>query len=102
MSKPSSRPPILCTQRLDGLCSAAGQQILDAAAGKMPERLVFSTAAAAVRLAQRQAVPAEMMPERVLELVRATLKSLAQQSWKLDTVLLLNKHHREGGHEIGQ
>lgn len=101
MSKLSNRPPTLAARAFDDLQNAK-QQILDAAAGKLPERLVLATAAAALRVAQRQAVPAEVMPERVVELARETLKGLAQHQWRPDTILLLQKHHGKGRHGISQ
>jgi len=80
--------PILSAQALDGLQDAK-RQIMEAVTGKVPERLVLATAVAAVRLARWEAVPAEVLSARVLDLVRATLKASSQKSWKPDTGLLL-------------
>src|SRR5262245_13531111 len=90
MSKPSNRKPVLSLRALGGL-RAAKQEIMDAAVGKMPQGLMLATVAAVVHLARRAAVAEEVLSERVLELVRESLKCLAQQKWKLDTALLLKK-----------
>jgi hypothetical protein len=101
MSQPSNRRPILTPHAIKQLHQVR-QQILDAAASKLPERLVMVTAATAVRLARGEEVAAESMSERVIELARETLNQLAQQPWKPDTVLLLRKQSGEGRHGIRQ
>jgi hypothetical protein len=95
------RKAILTGQALQGL-QHVKQQIMAAAAGEVRERLVLATAQAAVQLARRERVPAAVMSKRALELARETLKQLAQQKWKPDTALLLQKRRKEGGHELGQ
>jgi hypothetical protein len=99
MSEPLQRKPILTAQAVGDLHKAK-RQILAATGGKVPEPLTLATAQAAVRLARQEAMPAEVLSERVLELVRQTLISLAQQKWKPDTALLLHKRRKEGGHEL--
>jgi hypothetical protein len=84
------RPPLLSPQALHGL-QQAKQQIIDAAVGRIPEPLVEATAEAAVRVARKEAVPAEIMSERALELARETLRGLAHEKWKPDTALKLRK-----------
>ena len=101
MSKPSKRQPLLTAERIADLRHAK-QQLVTAAAGKVPERLVLAAAVAAVRVARRQTLPAELVSERVVELARETLKSLALQPWKPGTVLLLKGHHGDGQHGITQ
>lgn len=88
MQNPLRRRPILNGQALDGLQDAK-QQIMETVTGTVPERLVRATTVAAVRLARWEAAPSEVLSARVLDLVRATLKSSAQKSWKPDTGLLL-------------
>src|SRR5262249_29832321 len=95
MSGPVQRKPILTAEALNGL-NHAKQEILDATVGTVPEPLVRLTVVAAGRLARRHAAR-EVLSERVLELVQASLLSLAQQKWKLDTALLLKR--RESDHE---
>ena len=90
MSEPLKRKPLLSAEAINGLCSAK-QQILDGAVGKMPERLVLATVAAAVRLAGREARPGEVLSDRVIELVRESLQAIAQHKWKPETALLLKK-----------
>lgn len=89
MTRPSRRPLVTAA----GLCDlqSAKQQLVDAAAGKMRERLVRATVAAAIQLARKEAAPADVLPRRVLVLVRQSLKALSQQPWKADTALLLKK-----------
>jgi hypothetical protein len=82
--------PLLTADALSDLHKAK-QQIVDAALGRVPEPLVLATAIAATRLARREATSREVLPERVVELVRETLKALAQQKWKPDTALLLKR-----------
>jgi hypothetical protein len=94
MCEPLQRKALLTAQAIKGLKNAK-QQIMAAAAGKVRERLVLATAQAAVRLARREAVPAEVISERALELARETLQQLAQQKWKPDTALLLQKRFGE-------
>jgi hypothetical protein len=75
----------------------------------MPDGLVLATVAAAVRLARREATPAEILSERALELVRESLQAIAQRKWKPETALLLRKSlaergcvkdRRKGGHGL--
>jgi hypothetical protein len=101
MSEPLQRKPILTAQAVGDL-HRAKRQIMAAVVGKVPEPLALATMQAALRLACDEAEPAEVLSERVLELVRQTLMSLAQQKWKPDTALLLHKHRKEGGHELTQ
>src|SRR5262249_47178775 len=82
------RERILTAQAINDLHSSK-QQILDATAGKLPERLVRSTAAAAARLARREASPADVLSQRVLLLVGTSLKAMARRQWKPDTALWL-------------
>jgi|SRR6516165_3790558 hypothetical protein len=90
------RKPIVADQAIKDL-RRAKLEIIDAALGKLPEQMVLATATAAVRLARRQASPQEVLSERVIHLVRATLKDLAQHKWKPDTALLLKR--RLSNHE---
>ena len=99
MSDPHQRQPVLTAEALQGL-QQAKEQIVHAAAGKLPEQLVLATVESVVRLARREAVPGKVLPERVAALVRSTLKALAQQPWKPDTALRLRKRGEEGGHGI--
>jgi hypothetical protein len=92
------RKPVLTSQALGGLRQAK-PQILDAAASRVPERLVLAAAVAAVRLARREAAPAEVLSERVIELVRDSLKALARGKWKPETALLLENHQSHKLHE---
>jgi len=94
MSNPTNRPLLQATA-LAGLRDAK-QQIVDAAAGRVAERLVRTTAVAAVRLALSQAVPVQMASPRALELMRETLKGLARQPWKPDTVVQLSQFRQKG------
>ena len=96
MSDSSTRKPLLNAAAMNDLHKAK-RQIMDAAHGKVPEQLMLATAIAAVRLARREASPAEVLSERVVELVRKTLKDLAQQKWKPDTALLLQNRQGEPG-----
>jgi hypothetical protein len=91
MRNPRPRQPLLSPQALQGLRHAK-QQIMDAAVGRIPERLVDATAEAAVCVARRKTVPAAVMPERALELAREILRGLAREKWKPDTALKLHKH----------
>jgi hypothetical protein len=91
MNDSSNRKPLLSAEALNNLHKAK-RQIVDAAHGKVPEHLVLATAVAAVRLARKEAVLTEVLSERVVELVRESLKALAQQKWKPETALLLKKH----------
>lgn len=101
MAKPLQREPILTAQALDGLLRDK-QHLLAAAAGQVPEQLVLATAAAAVRLARREAAPAEVLSERVVTLVRHSLRAIAQKKWKPDTALVLHRSRKEGGHGLPQ
>jgi len=67
---------------------------------KVPERLLEATAGAAVRLSQREAVPADGLSEHVLELVKETLKALNRQSGKPDTALWLCRRLGEDRHGL--
>jgi hypothetical protein len=60
-------------------------------AGKVPEQLVLATVAACVRLARRGAAPEEAQSERIVAMVGESMKSLAQESRKPNTTLLLHK-----------
>jgi hypothetical protein len=97
MSRPLSRKPILGHEALAALAGAR-QQLFDAASGNVPEPLARATLAVAVRLARREAAPADVLSAPVLQLVRHGLKALAQGQWKPATALLLLKHNKEGGH----
>src|SRR6516162_3809197 len=72
MCDPLQGKPLLSAEALDGLRHAR-RQIVDAAAGRLPDRLVRSTAAVAAQLARREATPAEVLPRRVRALVRLSL-----------------------------
>ena len=98
MSDPHQRP-VLTAEALQGL-QQAKEQIVDAAAGKLPEQLVLATVESVVRLGRREAALGKVLPARVAALVRTTLKALAQQPWKPDTALRLRKRGEEGGHEL--
>ena len=95
------RQPLLDPQALLGLHQCK-EQIVDAAVGRVPERLVNTTATAAVCLVRRQSVPAEVMSERALELARTILHGLARERWKPDTALQLRRRARGGGHELSE
>src|SRR5437016_1005913 len=95
------RQPILTAQALDGLRHAK-QQILDAAANQVPERLVLATVAVSLQLAQGQALPDKVLPARIAELVQASLVALAQQKWKPGTALKLERRRRGGRHGLSQ
>jgi hypothetical protein len=84
------RKPILTAQGVKDLHQVR-QQIIDAAVGKVPDRLLVATAVAAVRLARNEATPREVLSERVVELVQQSLKALAQRKWNPDTALMLHK-----------
>jgi hypothetical protein len=99
MNDLSNRKPLLTARGLADLQNAK-QQIVDAAAGKVPEGLVLATALAAVRLARREATPQEVLSERVVELVRQSLKALAQQKGKPETALLLQKRENHESHQL--
>ena len=90
----SNPKPILNARSLDGLRDAVG--------GKVPERLLLTTVSVAVRLARSKATPAEVLPERILELVRQTLKALPRHLGKPDTALWLHSRLGEGGHGLSQ
>lgn len=90
----ANRKPILNARSLDGL--------RDAVAGKVPEGLLMTTVGLAVRLARNEAAPAEVLPERILELVRQTLKGLPRHQGKPDTALWLHRRLGEGGHGLSQ
>jgi hypothetical protein len=96
MCTPRPRQPLLTPQALQGLRHAK-QQIVDAAVGRIPDRLVEATAEAAVCVARRETVPAAVMPERALELAREILRCLAREKWKLDTALKLHKRPGQPG-----
>jgi hypothetical protein len=93
------RRPILTAPVVDRLREAK-QQIVDAVAGRVPERLVLVTVAAAVSLARENATAADVLSERVLRLVQVSLKALGQKKWKPDTALLLHRGAKESGHEL--
>src|SRR5262249_47461363 len=94
-NQPMSKPkPILNARSLDCLRDAVG--------GKVPERLLLTTVGVAVRLARSKAISAEVLPERILELVRQTLKALPRQPGKPDTALWLHRRLEEGGHGLSQ
>jgi hypothetical protein len=99
MAEPSQHKPILTAQALDDLPKAK-RQILDTVASRLSERLVLATAVAAVRLAHRDAALPAVLSERVAELVRATLMDLAQQKWKPDTALKLQRPAPGGSHGL--
>jgi hypothetical protein len=99
MTDPTKAEPLLTAQAIGSLQSAK-QQLVDAAAGKIPERLVLATVEAVVRLARKEAA-GEVLSERVLELVRRSLTALGRQKWKPDTALLL-KRREEGGHGLSR
>ena len=84
-ARPKSVMPAAALENL----GAVRQQILDAAAGRMPERLVQVTMALAVRAARDDTGLTEALPDGVGDLVRDMLLDLAQQKWKPDTVLKL-------------
>jgi len=94
MSDSSQRKPLLNLAAMKDL-SEAKRQILDAAHGRVPEPLLLATALAAVRLSRREAALADVLSERVVELVRESLKAIAQQKWKPDTALMLHKRRGE-------
>src|SRR5262245_52651191 len=89
MPEPIKRQPLLTAQVISNLHKAK-RQIVDAAHGRVPEHLVIATMDAVERLG-RQEDPDKVLPEQVLALVRASLKALAQQKWKPETALLLQK-----------
>ena len=66
------------------------QQIRDAAAGKLPERLCQATVQGVLCLV-RQEPAQEVLTRRVLDLAREVLRGLAQRKWNTDTALLLRK-----------
>jgi hypothetical protein len=99
MSDQISRKPILSARAVQDL-QKVKEQFADGVPGKVPERLVLATLDAAVRLARNEATAPEVLSERVLELVRESLMALAQQKWKPDTALVLQKRAREGRHEL--
>jgi hypothetical protein len=101
MSEPLPRKPLLTAEALNDL-QHAKRELMNAAVGKMPEQLVLVTAAAAVRLARREATPREVLSARIVELVRQTMKAMAREKWKPDTALLLQKRRKEGGDELAQ
>jgi len=96
MTKPSHRKPLLTAQAINELQNAK-RQIMAGAVGRVPEPLLLATAQAAVRLARGQARPSDVLSERVVALVRRSLKALAQQKWTPDTALSLDKCRKEGG-----
>src|SRR5262249_15412446 len=91
-----SQKPLMTSAGLRELLQAK-QQILDAVAGTLPERLVQDTVLVVRRLARREATTAEVLSDRVCALVRESLKSLRQRTWKPDTALRL-RDRGEGGH----
>jgi hypothetical protein len=95
------RQPVLTTSALEALRHVR-PQLLDAAAGRMSERLVLVTVGAAVRLARREAQPGEVLPKRVVDLVCESLKDLAHKKWKPDTMLSLDRRHGKGRHGLSQ
>ena len=95
MLDPSMGRPLLCLHALKELRHAK-QQLMDAAAGKVREGLVRGTVAAAVHMARQE----EALPQRIVELVRDSLKSIAQNKWKLDTALFLQNRNEEDWHGI--
>jgi len=100
MSAPSKGQPILAAGAFNDL-QKAKREILEAVVGKVPDSLLLATALAAVRLARRQAAPGEVLSDRVLDLVRESLKGLSQPNWKPETALLLKKRLGER-HGISQ
>jgi hypothetical protein len=94
MPDPLKQQPLLSAEAMGGLHKAK-RQIMDAAQARVPERLLLATATAAVLLARKEATPREVLSARVVELVRESLKALAQQRWKPDTALLLKKRQGE-------
>jgi hypothetical protein len=101
MPKQLQRQPLLKAQAVSDLRHAK-QEILEAVAGKVPERLVLATVGAALRLARREATPAEVLSKRVCGLVRDSLMALAQEKWKPDTALVLLRRLGEGRHGLTQ
>jgi hypothetical protein len=81
------KQPILDVAAMARLAEAR-QQILEATADRIPERLLWETVAVALELVQHEAIET-VLPERVAKLVRASLAALAQQKWKPDTALRL-------------
>jgi hypothetical protein len=94
MSDQISRKPILSARAVQDL-QKVKEQFADGVTGKVPERLVLAALDAAVRLARP-----EVLSERVHEFVRESLMALAQQKWKPDTALVLQKRARGGSHEL--
>jgi hypothetical protein len=78
------------------------RQILDAAAGRLPEHLVRTTARVVAQLTRREAPLAEIVSERVCELVRQSLKGLRRREGKPDTALWLHRRLGEGRHGLSQ
>jgi len=96
-----SRKSLITADRLRDLLSAK-EQVIQAVAGKVPERLVMATAAVAVLQAEAEGAAADRLPERILQLVRASLNALAQHPWKADTALLLEKRLGGGDHGLSR
>jgi len=92
----------MVTAQAVGELRQAKQQIMASVTGRVPGCLALATVQAAVRLARREAAPAEVLSERVVELVRQSLAALAQTKWKLDTALLLQQRRKEGGRDLPQ
>ena len=101
MAKAMHHKPILTAQAL-GKLRQAKEQILDATAGRVPERLVLATVSVSLGLAREEAVADTILPARVAELVRASLAALAQHKWKPDTALKLERPQGGEGHGISQ
>src|SRR5690349_13022274 len=101
MGESTRRKPILTAQALDGLRQAK-PQILDAVANRVPERLVLATAMVATAMARHETAPEDVLPSRVLELVRDSLRAMARQKWKPDTALRLQRRSEGGSHGIAQ
>lgn len=72
------------------------QQVLDAATGKLPERLLAETVATVMCLTRKQRMPG--LSKKVFRLVRQSLKAIARKQWKPETALLLGRRTGEGGH----
>jgi len=97
---PRTPQPLLSPQALQSL-QHAKQQILDAAVGRIPERLVEATTRVAVRPMQTQS-PVTEDTERALELARDILRCLAREKWKPDTALELGRRREGGGHAFSE
>ena len=101
MGESAPRKPILTAQAVDRLQQAKAQ-ILDGVAGRLSERLVLATARMALCLVKREAAPEEVVPEQILDLVRDSLRILAQGKWRPDTALKLQEPASESGSRQGK